>query len=89
MELSLPIKSINGASIKNKYLSTLMSACTLDGNFQIVPLEFVVVESENDLSWYWFSCNLKASFREPNDLVVVFDAHKSIADDFNFVYELA
>ncbi|KAA0054079.1 protein FAR-RED ELONGATED HYPOCOTYL 3-like [Cucumis melo var. makuwa] len=38
-------------AMKNKYLGTLISACTIDGNSQIVPLAFVVVDSENGLSW--------------------------------------
>ncbi|KAA0051564.1 protein FAR1-RELATED SEQUENCE 4-like [Cucumis melo var. makuwa] len=47
----VPVISVNGAAMKNKYLGTLISACTIDGNSQIVPLAFVVVDSENDLSW--------------------------------------
>ncbi|TYK14069.1 protein FAR-RED ELONGATED HYPOCOTYL 3-like [Cucumis melo var. makuwa] len=42
--------SVDGATMKNKYLGTLISACTIDGNSQIVTLAFVVVDSENDLS---------------------------------------
>ncbi|KAA0052103.1 mutator-like transposase [Cucumis melo var. makuwa] len=50
----VPVTSVDGAVIKNKYLGTLISACTVDGNSQIVPLVFDVVDSENDLSWAWF-----------------------------------
>ena len=58
----VPIISVDGAVLKNKYLGMFISACTIDGNSQIVPLVFVVVESENDLSWTWFFRNLKAIF---------------------------
>ena len=37
--------------MKNKYLGTLLTACTLDGNSKIVPLAFTIVDSQNDLSW--------------------------------------
>ncbi|KAA0035755.1 uncharacterized protein E6C27_scaffold403G00270 [Cucumis melo var. makuwa] len=74
---------------KNKYLGTLISACTIDGNSQIVPLAFAVVDSENDLSWSWFFRNLKAVFGEHNEMVIVSDAHKSIENEFNDVYEIA
>ena len=50
----VPVISVDGTAMKNKYLGTLISACTIDGNSQIVPLAFVVVDSENDLSWSWF-----------------------------------
>ncbi|CAK9324096.1 unnamed protein product, partial [Citrullus colocynthis] len=36
------------------------------------------VISENDGLWYWFLRNLKAAFGEPNNLIIVFDGHKSI-----------
>ncbi|KAA0047595.1 uncharacterized protein E6C27_scaffold115G00630 [Cucumis melo var. makuwa] len=55
----VPVISVDGAAMKNKYLGTLISACTIDGNSQIVPLAFVVVDSENDLSWSWFFETLK------------------------------
>lgn len=50
--LYLPIVSVDGASMKNKYLGTLLAACTLDGNSKIVPLTFAIVELDNDLSWF-------------------------------------
>ncbi|TYK03321.1 protein FAR-RED ELONGATED HYPOCOTYL 3-like [Cucumis melo var. makuwa] len=75
-------------AIKNKYLGTLISTCTIDGNSQIVPLASVVVDSGNDLSWASFFRNLKAIFGEHNEMIIVSDAHKSIENGFN-VYEIA
>ena len=46
----VPVILVDGAAMKNKYLATLISACTIDGNSQTVPLAFAVVDSENDLS---------------------------------------
>ncbi|KAA0037178.1 uncharacterized protein E5676_scaffold832G00840 [Cucumis melo var. makuwa] len=46
----VPVISVDGAVMK-KYLGTLISACTIDGNSQIVPLAFAIVDLENDLSW--------------------------------------
>ncbi|KAA0067552.1 protein FAR1-RELATED SEQUENCE 2-like [Cucumis melo var. makuwa] len=85
----VPVISVDGAAMKNNYLGTLISACTIDGNSQIVPLAFAVVDSENDLSWSWFFRNLKTVFREHNEMVIVSDAHKSIENGFNAVYEIA
>ncbi|TYK23824.1 protein FAR1-RELATED SEQUENCE 4-like [Cucumis melo var. makuwa] len=50
----VPIISVDGIAMKNKYLDTLIYACTIDDNSQIVPLAFVVVDSDNDLSCAWF-----------------------------------
>uniref|UniRef100_A0A9I9ELC6 Transposase MuDR plant domain-containing protein n=1 Tax=Cucumis melo TaxID=3656 RepID=A0A9I9ELC6_CUCME len=44
------MKVVDGAATKDKYLGTLIFACTIDGNSQIVPLAFAVVDSENNLS---------------------------------------
>lgn len=67
----------------------LIFACTIDGNFQILSLAFAAVDSKNDLSWSWFFRNLKAVFGEHNVLVIMFDAHKSIKNEFNVVYKTA
>ena len=57
----------------------LIYACTIDGNSQIVPLAFVVVDLENDFSRAWFFfCNHKAVFGEHYEMVIVSDAYKSI-----------
>ncbi|KAA0046007.1 protein FAR1-RELATED SEQUENCE 4-like [Cucumis melo var. makuwa] len=37
---------VYGATMKNKYLGMLIFTCTIDGNSQIVPLAFSVVDSE-------------------------------------------
>lgn len=45
---------VDGTSMKGKYGGCLLSAATHDGNFQIFPLAFAVVDSENDNAWEWF-----------------------------------
>ncbi|KAA0048344.1 protein FAR-RED ELONGATED HYPOCOTYL 3-like [Cucumis melo var. makuwa] len=47
----IPVISVDGAAMENKYLGTLISACTIDGNSQIMSLAFAVIDLENDLSW--------------------------------------
>lgn len=44
----LPIISVDGAHLKNKYFDTILSSCTLDENLQIVPLAFAIVDSKNN-----------------------------------------
>ncbi|XP_050944055.1 uncharacterized protein LOC127150391 [Cucumis melo] len=85
----IQVISVDGATMENKYLGTLISTCTIDANSQIVPLAFAVVDSENYSSWSWFFRNLKAVFREHNETVIVSDAHKSIENGFNAMYEIA
>ncbi|KAA0048516.1 protein FAR1-RELATED SEQUENCE 4-like [Cucumis melo var. makuwa] len=56
----VPVISVDGAAMKNKYICTLISACTIDENSQIVPLAFAFVDSENDLLWAWFFETLRS-----------------------------
>lgn len=86
LTLLLPIISVDGGAMKNKHLNTLLCPCTLDGNSKISHFGFVVIDLKNNLSWYWFFHNLKATFEESNDLVIMSDAHKRIANGFSFVY---
>ncbi|CAA7058765.1 unnamed protein product, partial [Microthlaspi erraticum] len=42
---------VDGTSLKGRFGGCLISACAQDDNFQIFPLAFVVVDSENHSSW--------------------------------------
>lgn len=69
---------IDETILKGRYGGCLMSACAQDGNFQIFPLAFAVVDSENDSSWEWFLSQLKEFVVDSNQLVFVSDRHGSI-----------
>ncbi|ESQ31024.1 hypothetical protein EUTSA_v10012336mg, partial [Eutrema salsugineum] len=50
---------VDGTFLKNKYKGVLLVATALDGNSNLYPIAFGVVDSENDLSWEWFMRQLK------------------------------
>ncbi|CAN1345696.1 hypothetical protein LINPERPRIM_LOCUS40482 [Linum perenne] len=50
----LPVIQVDGTFLKGKYKGTLLVATAIDGNRQIMPLAFTIVESENTRSWSWF-----------------------------------
>lgn len=45
---------VDGTHLKGKYAGCLLTASAQDGNYQIFPLAFAIVDSENDMSWDWF-----------------------------------
>lgn len=45
---------IDGIHLKEKYAGCLIIACIQDGNRQIYPLAFAIVDSENDAAYEWF-----------------------------------
>lgn len=69
---------VDGTHLKGKYAGCMLTASAQDGNYQIYPLAFAIVDSENDLSWEWFFQQLSAFVANDPDLVVVSDRHPSI-----------
>lgn len=69
---------VDGTSLKGKYGGCLLSAAVQDGNFQIFPLAFAVVDSENDQAWEWFFQKLNTFVPDTTDLVFISDRHVSI-----------
>ena len=49
-----PIIGLDGCFLKGKYGGELLSAMARDGNDQMVPLAYCVVEVENKETWSWF-----------------------------------
>ena len=49
-----PIIGLDGCFLKGKYGGELLSVVARDGNDQMVPLAYCVVEVENKETWSWF-----------------------------------
>nr|VDD61419.1 unnamed protein product [Brassica oleracea] len=56
----------------------MLVAAAQDGNFQIYPLAFGIVDGENDESWEWFFTKLVSCVSDEYPLVIVSDRHSSI-----------
>ncbi|XP_019097384.1 PREDICTED: uncharacterized protein LOC109131166 [Camelina sativa] len=77
---------VDGTSMKARYGGCLLTASCQDGNFQIFPLAFAVVDSENDDSWEWFFRSLSTFVHDTTDLVFISDRHNSIYTGLRKVY---
>ncbi|XP_013624088.1 PREDICTED: uncharacterized protein LOC106330075 [Brassica oleracea var. oleracea] len=69
---------IDGTHLKGKFAGCLLTASAQDGNYQIFPIAFGIVDSENDQSWTWFFNKLLAVVPDFADLVFVSDRHIAI-----------
>ncbi|XP_024014532.1 uncharacterized protein LOC112088482 [Eutrema salsugineum] len=77
---------VDGTFLKNKYKGVLLVATALDGNSNLYPIAFGVVDSENDLSWEWFMRQLKVVIADEVRLAFVSDRNVSVIKAFEKVY---
>ncbi|XP_049379751.1 uncharacterized protein LOC125844485 [Solanum stenotomum] len=82
----LPIVVVDASHLKSTYTGAFVSANTLDGARNILPLAYEVIDSENDASWTWFFEQFKEAYGERENMCVVSDRHNSIIKAVSIVY---
>ncbi|XP_060178363.1 uncharacterized protein LOC132608345 [Lycium barbarum] len=85
-ECCRPIVVVDGSHIKTAYNGTFVSASTMDGAGNILPLAYGVIDSENDKSWTWFFEQFKEAYGLRESMCVVSDRHESIIKVVSKVY---
>ncbi|XP_059291949.1 uncharacterized protein LOC132045375 [Lycium ferocissimum] len=73
-----PIVVVDGSHLKQEYNGTSVSASTLDGARNILPLAYGVIDSENDKSWSWFFQRFREAYGARDNMCIVSDRHESI-----------
>ncbi|XP_022154925.1 uncharacterized protein LOC111022071 [Momordica charantia] len=66
---------VDGTHLKGKFKGVLLIGVAVDGNNQIYPLAFAIVDNESDASWKWFIKNLKDMIGDQQELVFISDRH--------------
>ncbi|KFK34339.1 hypothetical protein AALP_AA5G132400 [Arabis alpina] len=80
---------LDGTHLHGRYGGCMLTASAQDGNYQIFPLAYAIVDSENDKSWEWFFSCLSKVISDSRDLVFISDRHISIYNGLQKVYPLA
>nr|ACN78480.1 putative mutator sub-class protein [Arachis hypogaea] len=73
-----PLVSIDGTHLYGKYGGTLLIAIAQDGNSNILPVAFALVEGENAESWTFFLSHLRQHVTPQPGLLVISDRHNGI-----------
>ncbi|XP_057740487.1 uncharacterized protein LOC130957654 [Arachis stenosperma] len=73
-----PLVSIDGTHLYGKYGGTLLLAIARDGNSNILPIAFALVEGENTESWSFFLSNLRLHVTPQEGILVISDRHNGI-----------
>ncbi|XP_025673819.1 uncharacterized protein [Arachis hypogaea] len=78
-----PLISIDGTQLYGKYGGTLLMAIAQDGNANILPIAFAVVEGETKKAWSFFLSYLHHHMTQQPGVLVISDRHKSIDGALN------
>ncbi|XP_022154402.1 protein FAR-RED ELONGATED HYPOCOTYL 3-like [Momordica charantia] len=84
-----PVLVIDGAHFKGKYRGVILIASSVDGNNQIYPLAFGIVDQESGQSWTWFLNMVKTCIGEVDELLFVSDRHVCITKSVRQVFPQA
>ncbi|GJU88431.1 transposase, MuDR, MULE transposase domain protein [Tanacetum coccineum] len=74
-----PVLMIDAAHLKGLYKGTNLVAVTIDGNNQIVPIEFGICKGETGPCWSWWMSVLKECIGDNPNLLFISDRHAAIA----------
>ncbi|XP_025653119.1 uncharacterized protein [Arachis hypogaea] len=66
-----PFVSVDGTHLYGKYGGVLLIAVVQDGNNNILPISFAIVESESTESWSFFLINLRRHVTPQDGLLVI------------------
>ncbi|KAL2230549.1 UNVERIFIED_CONTAM: hypothetical protein Sindi_1649300 [Sesamum indicum] len=71
--------SVDGTHLYTKYKHKMLIAAAMDGNQQVLPLAFAIVDEESHLSWKWFLRQLSRHIiRGRRGICLISDRHAGI-----------
>ncbi|XP_057246711.1 uncharacterized protein LOC130589463 [Beta vulgaris subsp. vulgaris] len=72
---------VDGCFLKTFLRGQLLCAVGRDGNDQMYPIAWAIVESENNLSWEWFLLHLQKCLElgDGNGVAIISDEHQSLS----------
>ncbi|XP_072084738.1 uncharacterized protein [Arachis hypogaea] len=73
-----PLVQVDGTHLYRKYKGTLLVAVAQDGNQNIVPIAFALVEGETADVWHFFLRNLRMYIVRKDGVGMISDWHESI-----------
>nr|XP_029143455.1 uncharacterized protein LOC114924155 [Arachis hypogaea] len=73
-----PVVQVDGTHLYGKYKGCLLVVVSQDGNNNIVPIAFAVVEGETSDAWHFFLSNLRQHVVTRDGIGLISDRHESI-----------
>ncbi|XP_025634048.1 uncharacterized protein [Arachis hypogaea] len=73
-----PVVQVDGTHLYEKYKGCLLVAVSQNGNNNIVPIAFAIVEGETSDAWHFFLSNLRQHVVTRDGVGLISDHHESI-----------
>ncbi|XP_057755689.1 uncharacterized protein LOC130974863 [Arachis stenosperma] len=73
-----PVVQVDGTHLYGRYKGCLLVAVSQDGNNNIVPIAFAIVEGETSDAWHFFLSNLRQHVVTRDGVGLISDRHESI-----------
>ncbi|KAG7580852.1 PB1 domain [Arabidopsis suecica] len=87
LEACRPLVFLDSMPLKSKYQGTLLAATSVDGDDEVFPLAFAVVDAETDDNWEWFLLQLRSLLSTPCYITFVADRQKNLQESIPKVFE--
>ncbi|KAH0754991.1 hypothetical protein KY290_025261 [Solanum tuberosum] len=83
-----PVISVDGTHMYGKYEIKLLIAVGVDGNDNILPLAFAIVDKESKVAWKWFFRKLSTHvIKDREDICIVSDRAKGILTSLSELWQ--
>ncbi|XP_016711801.1 uncharacterized protein [Gossypium hirsutum] len=73
-----PVVQVDGTWLYGKYTQILLIAVAQDGNGNVLPIAFAIVELENPESWAYFIRNLRRHVVRQDNICIISDRSKGL-----------
>ena len=80
---------VDGTHLGGKYKGVLLTTSGQDAKFQIFPLAYAIVDSEDEESWTWFLMKLERILGDSPRLAIISDRAACIEIAVKHVYPSA
>ncbi|XP_040960679.1 uncharacterized protein [Gossypium hirsutum] len=82
-----PLLFLDSIPLNSKYQGTLLAATAADGNDDVFPVAFSVVDAETDENWYWFLLQLKSALSTSCSITFVADIQKGLRESISEIFK--
>lgn len=80
---------IDGTHLSSKYKGVWLTTSGQDVNFQIIPLAFAVVDSEDEDAWTWFLQKVERILGDSPTLAIISDRAVCLSNAVSKIYPQA